>query len=97
MDNEGVLLPSPQPVHPSSAVLNNYHLIVCGTGFQDPNAKCKKGVPGQVLANQLRLRGAEFDGVKEELDRVHFETQHTQEFAVGLIKPMKIRALKQQA
>lgn len=41
------------------------------------------------------MREAEFTGVKERLDRVHRETQHTQEFRAGLIKPVKSKALKQ--
>jgi len=56
-----------------------------------------KGVAGPSVCQAVKLRGAEFSGVKEQLDGVHCGTQRTQEFTVGLIKPMKSRALKQQA
>lgn len=50
-----------------------------------------------MLARQLSKKEAEFSEVKEKLGKAHRETQRTQEFTVGLIKPMKSRALKQQA
>lgn len=92
MDSKGAQLPSPQPVRPSSAVLNNYHLIISGAGFHKPNRKCKRCARANAC-QAVKLREAEFSGVKEKLDRVQCETQRSQEFTVGLIKPMKSRAL----
>lgn len=96
MDSEEAMLLWPQPARPSSAVLNDYHLIISSPGFHEPNRMCKRC--SRANARQaVKSRAAGFSGVKEKLDRVHSETQHTQEFTVGLIKPMKSRALKQQA
>lgn len=76
-----------------SVIITSWLVVQVFTSRTESVKRCARASACQAV----KLREAEFSGLKEKLEKVHCETQCTQEFTVSLIKPMKSRTLNQQA